>query len=237
DLARIFAASRARKFPGQWQPPVDSEQLMTEADTALVRVAAGLSAAQARLLAGRYEEAAEIVARHQGPDTLRLRARYALAIGDFATAARLTGRHEQDGVLRPWRTLELQLVHAVASFRSAQRAAASNSLAVAVAIAEDTGMLLPFLLVPRTDLLAMADDDYLTTCLHRAELLAHPSPLPPPLEAGTLSEAELRVLVALSEGESLVQVARALFLAPSTIKTHLARIYMKLGVNHREAAI
>ena len=52
-----------------------------------------------------------------------------------------------------------------------------------------------------------------------------------------LSEAELRVLSLLVAGRSVSQVARELYLAPTTVKTHRRTIYRKLGVTNREEAI
>jgi len=52
-----------------------------------------------------------------------------------------------------------------------------------------------------------------------------------------LSEAELRVLVLLVGGRSVSEVARELYLAPTTVKTHRRTIYRKLGVTDRREAI
>jgi LuxR family maltose regulon positive regulatory protein len=52
-----------------------------------------------------------------------------------------------------------------------------------------------------------------------------------------LSEAELRVLTLLSGGRSVSEVARELYLAPTTVKTHRRTIYRKLGVTNRQEAI
>jgi LuxR family maltose regulon positive regulatory protein len=52
-----------------------------------------------------------------------------------------------------------------------------------------------------------------------------------------LSEAELRVLALLVAGRSVAEVARELYLAPTTVKTHRRTIYRKLGVSNRQEAI
>jgi LuxR family maltose regulon positive regulatory protein len=52
-----------------------------------------------------------------------------------------------------------------------------------------------------------------------------------------LSEAELRVLSLFVAGRSVAEVARELYLAPTTVKTHRRTIYRKLGVTTREEAI
>jgi LuxR family maltose regulon positive regulatory protein len=52
-----------------------------------------------------------------------------------------------------------------------------------------------------------------------------------------LSDAELRVLALLAAGRSVSEVARELYLAPTTVKTHRRTIYRKLGVTNRQEAI
>jgi LuxR family transcriptional regulator, maltose regulon positive regulatory protein len=52
-----------------------------------------------------------------------------------------------------------------------------------------------------------------------------------------LSEAELRVLSLLVADRSVAEVARELYLAPTTVKTHRRTIYRKLGVTNRQEAI
>lgn len=75
--------------------------------------------------------------------------------------------------------------------------------------------------------------------------------LPPELAAGlaghiraratgaapVLSERELQVLQGFAEGKSIPRIAAELFLAPSTVKTHTQRLYDKLGVSDRGAAV
>jgi ATP/maltotriose-dependent transcriptional regulator MalT len=52
-----------------------------------------------------------------------------------------------------------------------------------------------------------------------------------------LSEAELSVLLLLVAGRTVSEVARELYLAPTTVKTHRRTIYRKLGVTDRQQAI
>jgi DNA-binding NarL/FixJ family response regulator len=54
---------------------------------------------------------------------------------------------------------------------------------------------------------------------------------------GTLTRKELEVLTRLAEGRSNKEIADALYVAPATIKTHLAHIYTKLGVTGRQEAV
>ena len=53
----------------------------------------------------------------------------------------------------------------------------------------------------------------------------------------TLSAREREVLSHIAEGASIPMIAKTLFLAPSTVKTHVQRLYEKLGVGDRAAAV
>lgn len=52
-----------------------------------------------------------------------------------------------------------------------------------------------------------------------------------------LSPREREVLKLIAAGSSIPAMAKELFLAPSTVKTHVQRLYEKLGVNDRAAAV
>ena len=52
-----------------------------------------------------------------------------------------------------------------------------------------------------------------------------------------LSERESQVLQAFARGLSIPQVAAELFIGASTVKTHTQRLYEKLGVSDRAAAV
>lgn len=54
---------------------------------------------------------------------------------------------------------------------------------------------------------------------------------------GALTRKELEVLTRLAEGRSNKEIADAMFVAPATIKTHLAHIYSKLSVTGRQEAV
>lgn len=53
----------------------------------------------------------------------------------------------------------------------------------------------------------------------------------------TLTERELDILAQLSHGLGNREIARALFISEATVKTHLGRIYDKLGVDSRAGAV
>ena len=52
-----------------------------------------------------------------------------------------------------------------------------------------------------------------------------------------LSAREREVLNLIADGGSIPMIAKTLFLAPSTVKTHVQRLYEKLGVGDRAAAV
>jgi DNA-binding NarL/FixJ family response regulator len=58
---------------------------------------------------------------------------------------------------------------------------------------------------------------------------------PGPAEA--LSTREVEVLRLVAEGKSNPEIGKSLFVAASTVKTHLDRAYAKLGVSDRAAAV
>ncbi|MGH3724628.1 MAG: response regulator [Mycobacterium sp.] len=53
----------------------------------------------------------------------------------------------------------------------------------------------------------------------------------------SLSTREREVLRMIASGQSVPAIAKELFVAPSTVKTHVQRLYEKLGVGDRAAAV
>lgn len=66
---------------------------------------------------------------------------------------------------------------------------------------------------------------------------AGPSEAQGPPAARELSEREIEVLQAMREGKSNKEIAGSLFVAPSTVKSHLKNIFLKLEVNNRLLAV
>jgi two-component system, NarL family, nitrate/nitrite response regulator NarL len=56
-------------------------------------------------------------------------------------------------------------------------------------------------------------------------------------DAPVLSPREREVLRMIASGSSIPAIAKELYLAPSTVKTHVQRLYEKLGVSDRAAAV
>jgi two-component system nitrate/nitrite response regulator NarL len=58
-----------------------------------------------------------------------------------------------------------------------------------------------------------------------------------PQEAPSLSPREREILGLAAAGHTSGVIAERLYLSPTTVKTHLQRIYQKLGVNDRASAV
>jgi len=87
---------------------------------------------------------------------------------------------------------------------------------------------------------AAARGETLLTPEVMGRVLAHAGPTASTLAADEptdLTDRELEVLVAVSEGERNKEIARRLSITERTVKAHLTSIYNKLGVDSRAAAI
>lgn len=166
-------------------------------------------------------------------------ARVAFYSGDLTGALARTERALQapvEGGLRA--RVELLLVRACALHRLDRAAEAGDALHDAVRLAQSSGLLRPFLLMPRADLDGIcAVAPYLRPFVDQRALTEHPDALAGPSAAVQLSPGELRVLEALAEGKPVSAVASRLFVSPNTVKSQLRAIYRKFGVHSRPDAI
>ena len=70
-----------------------------------------------------------------------------------------------------------------------------------------------------------------------AASLSSPAPLATPPPPSSLSSREAEIMTLIAEGHSNGEIAAALTVAEKTVKNHVNRIYAKLGVASRAAAI
>jgi DNA-binding NarL/FixJ family response regulator len=71
-----------------------------------------------------------------------------------------------------------------------------------------------------------------------SEFSRYPDPsAPAPEQLQQLTRREREVLVAVAHGLTNTEIARRLFLSEATVKTHVHRIFLKLGVSERAQAV
>jgi LuxR family maltose regulon positive regulatory protein len=142
-----------------------------------------------------------------------------------------------------WPAIEASLWDAVAHDRVGDRRASEDSLERALELAEQEGVILPFVLAPVQQLLEKLPGHRTAhATLLRAILavLAGSSPprrgKPAPLRE-ELSEAELRVVRYLPSNLKAPEIAAELCVSGNTVRTHLRHIYAKLDAHDRNSAV
>ena len=165
-------------------------------------------------------------------------ARLALYSGDDQLALDVTKDAPAVAPVRPRIALKLSLVRTVAAHRTGQRALAQEAMHLATRIVERTGMLRPFLLVPRADLENVAAGlPNSRALLEKLDQAAVAGPFPEAVRVEPLSGREIHVLRELATGRPVPIMARRLFVSESTVKTQVRSIYRKLGVHSRAEAL
>jgi DNA-binding CsgD family transcriptional regulator len=97
-----------------------------------------------------------------------------------------------------------------------------------------SAMLVAMALASPTAVGALVDDDSATLLL----MICNPNhatnvPIAWMMEGFGLTSAEVRVAMEMSSGNSVSEAARKLKVSSNTIKTHLSRIYEKIGINRQ----
>lgn len=180
------------------------------------------------------------------------RARLLLAQGQPAAALNLLQpllpKVEIQG--KRWSALQILLLQALAHQAQDNTTRALTSLARALSLAEQAGVIRPVLdegesLLPLLHALrgttSMVSTIYIEQLLARlaetsSEVVVSQSPLQESLN-GTLSEREFEILRLIALGKTNQQMAEHLAIAPSTVKTYIKRTYDKLGVSSRTQAL
>lgn len=133
---------------------------------------------------------------------------------------------------------EMLLVHSIAAHRAGNLRQAIAALTQAVDTAHSTGALRPFTTVPRAELAALAAHvPSVTDVLETPALVASRELFPASIQLIHLTEREQRVLEKIASGLSIHQVATALRVSYSTVRTQQRSLYRKLQVDSRSDAI
>ncbi|MDQ2811498.1 MAG: LuxR C-terminal-related transcriptional regulator [Actinomycetota bacterium] len=175
-----------------------------------------------------------------------VRARLALAEGDPATAAdvlapTLSGSAQVHSMVVLVRSL---VVEALAREALGETQAAQAAVERALDLAEQDTLILPFLHTPSRELLERHPRHRTAHGAFIAEILDALSGHSPAPEHGPaaplleeLSGAELRVLRYLPTNLPAASIAGEMHVSVNTVKTHMRRIYAKLGAHNRIQAV
>ncbi|MBN8206728.1 helix-turn-helix transcriptional regulator [Microbacterium esteraromaticum] len=150
--------------------------------------------------------------------------------GDHRAAAQVSARALRR-IRMPLRDMrEASLIHAVARMRLGDAESALRSFTIATS---GDAVSLPSLFSRQhaqdiADIHALAGIDYAAQ---------HPCPERRSIEIISLTRRERAILQRLADGLSATEIAVEAFNSPNTIKTHIKRIYKKLGVSSRAEAL
>ncbi|WP_045745718.1 response regulator transcription factor [Actinoplanes rectilineatus] len=172
--------------------------------------------------------------------------------GDGRQAIDLTLLHRPDVVLLD---IRMPMMDGLAALREIRRGSPSVQVVMLTTFGEDdyvgqalTGGAAGFLLkdsaadeLPHAIRAAAAGNAYLSPKVTRQVLNRLPAPAPAaPSEdlarVRTLSDREREVLVLLAQGLSNAEISTRLFVTEGTVKTHLYRVFTKIGCDNRVQA-
>jgi LuxR family maltose regulon positive regulatory protein len=159
-------------------------------------------------------------------------ARLALLAGDNETAVALAGDTDWERRAGRRERLEMLLIQAVAHARRGDRAEARSLVGGAVEAAGPTGLWAPFTTVPRADLEELAGPVLASGPLANARAV-----FPPLVDVVRLTRREHEVLGRIAAGLSMHEVASALHVSYSTVRTQQRSLYRKLGARSRGEAV
>jgi LuxR family maltose regulon positive regulatory protein len=187
---------------------------------------------------------AALAERDDGAEWCSLAARVCLADGDEEGAARAVAPvvSGQAIALHPNRVIEGLVLDAIARSHLGDAGAATRSVEQALGTAEPLGLVWIFLAVDGAA--EMLSRHPLHGTAHRAHLqlvldhLGGTEPAAAPEELSEpLSERELAVLRFLPTNLSASEIGGELFLSVHTVKTHMRKLYAKLGAHTRAEAV
>jgi LuxR family maltose regulon positive regulatory protein len=146
-------------------------------------------------------------------------------------------------VIHAFTTVHAQMVAGRAWVDQNDRRASEAAVEAALDLAERDHLVLPFAMAGGLELLerhprhATGHGQLLTDILDvlTGEKRSSGSDVPQLMEP--LSEPELRVLRYLPSNLTMPELAGELFLSVNTVKTHMRRIYAKLGAHNRSEAV
>jgi LuxR family maltose regulon positive regulatory protein len=134
----------------------------------------------------------------------------------------------------------VRMLRAAIEFERGNAALSDVSFDRALVAMARSGSRAPLRLIPPGTLAALTrrattrgHSEEVTRILSRIaeETDGHPRAIEP------LSHRELRVLAEVEKDATVADIAAALYISPNTVKTHLRRLYRKLGVTTRADAI
>ncbi len=172
------------------------------------------------------------------PELLVPYARAHLYGGRAAKAARLAAKAMHSRRTAHIDAVEAMLILAEASLRQSDRESAVEAFGRAHALAVHRQHWRVFLGIPRESLALLAAASGVELPAHAVERIAGLGPLFTESELiAELTARELVVLDGLSSGGSTAEIAAGLSVSPNTVKSQIASIFAKLGVNDRERAL